>query len=252
MATCSAAAGTGAAFNAPDAAAALRAATSTCRTLQTISAEVSISGRVGGRRLRARMLAGLSAPASAYLDVPAPFGASVFILGATDADATLLLPRDRRVLEHGRPAEVLEALTGVFLDPAALRHTLTGCAPSEGGAGRMLGEQWRLIAGAQDMYVRRETPQAMWRLVAVLHHADGRPGWRAEYRDFEGALPRTVRLTSVDEGRFDLRLALSQVEIDAPLAASTFRVGVPNGFTPITLQELRDAGPLAERESARE
>ena len=41
----------------------------------------------------------------------------MFIFAAEQNDATLLLPRDERVLEHGRPDAVLETVTGVPLGP---------------------------------------------------------------------------------------------------------------------------------------
>ena len=63
--------------------------------------------------MRGRLLAGLAAPASARLEAVAPFGPPVFIFVARDDEATLLLPRDRRVLEHGRPTAVLDAVAGV-------------------------------------------------------------------------------------------------------------------------------------------
>src|SRR5690242_870483 len=99
---------TGTGTPAPDAADALAQATRTCRTVSTFSAEIAVSGSVGGQRLRGRLLAGLAAPASMYMEAPAPFGGPLFVLAATADDATLLLPRDRRVLEHGRPDQVLE------------------------------------------------------------------------------------------------------------------------------------------------
>ena len=235
---------------AADAAPAWIAATERCRAIQSVSLVVSISGRVGGERLRARMLAGLATPSSVFLDIPAPFGASVFMLGAVGDNATLLLPRDRRVLTEARPAEMLEAITGVYLDAGDLRRTLTGCIETDGAAtGSAIGENWRVVPGAADAYVRRERADAPWQLVAVVQRPAGRAAWRAEYRDFEAGLPRTVRLVSDVEGRFDLRLSLSQVEIDAPLPASTFQIVVPAGFTPLTIEELRRAGPLAEPEA---
>lgn len=233
-----------------DAVPALISATERCRAIQSLSLVLSISGRVGGERLRARMLAGLSAPASVFLDVPAPFGASVFMLGAVGEHATLLLPRDRRVLTEARPAEMLEAITGVYLDAGDLRRTLTGCVDTDGAAtGHAIGDNWRVVSAANDAYLRRERADAPWRLVAVVHRPAGRAVWRAEYHDFDGALPRTVRLVSDAEGRFDLRLSLSQLEIDAALPPSTFQVVVPAGFDPLTIEDLRRAGPLAEPES---
>ena len=44
--------------------------------------------------------------------------------------------------------------------------------------------------------------------------------------------------------RFDLRLDLSQVEVNADLDPSTFRVRIPAGTQPISIDELRASGPL--------
>lgn len=232
-----------------DASAALTEALAACRPVTSVTAELGVSGRVGGRRLRGRLLAGLSAPASAYLDAPAPFGSSLFLLAAQDGEATLLLPRDRRVLERGRPDAVLEAITGVPLAPDDLRLTLTGCAPATDATGAQRpAEAWRVIPGEQELYLHKARDAEPWHVVAVVHRETGRQVWRAEYRDFVDGLPRTIRLTSVDPQRFDLRLSLSQVEINVPLEAGTFHLDIPPGFTPITLQELRDGGPLADRE----
>lgn len=233
---------TGPATPAADAADAFAQATDACRGVLTFSAEVGLSGRVGGRRARGRLLAGVAAPASVYLDAPAPFGASVFIFAAVGDQATLLLPRDRRVLERGDPAEVLEAVAGVALTPAEVRETLTGCASQAAdAAANAFGENWRVIPGASSVYLRRDRPADPWRVVAAVH-----PGWRAEYRDFSEGMPRTIRLIGDGPSRFDLRLSLSQVEVNVPLEESVFRPAVPQGYAPVTLDEVRDAGPLAE------
>ena len=42
----------------------------------------------------------------------------------------------------------------------------------------------------------------------------------------------------------DLTLRLSQVDINVPLDADVFQVDVPTDATPLTLDELRRAGPL--------
>jgi hypothetical protein len=70
-----------------------------------------------------------------------------------------------------------------------------------------------------------------------------RADWRAEYRDFHNDLPRAIRLTSPDGRRFDLRLSLSQVEVNPALGADTFGVRVPRSAAPITLEELRHSRP---------
>jgi outer membrane lipoprotein-sorting protein len=227
---------------AADAREAMAEATNPCQRAQTLSAEVAVSGSVGGERLRGRMLVGVSrsAPPSARLEAVAPFGAPVFIFVARGNDATLLLPRDERVLEHGRPEAVLEAVAGVPLDPTGLRATLTGCAiAADVEEGRAIGDDWRVVPdGPGEDYLHRDPHAAPWRLVAA-----SRPDWRAEYRDFQDGLPHTIRLISADPKRFDLRLSLSQVEINPTFGRDVFSVQIPRSATPITIDELRHARP---------
>lgn len=233
---------------APDAADALAMATARCREVRTLTAEAGVSGSAAGSRIRGRLVAGVAAPASARLEAVAPFGPPVFIFVATGDDATLVLPRDNRVLEHGRPDTVLEAVAGVPLGAADLYLTLTGCAPASIPVqGRRIGD-WRIVtptapggAGSErEWYVQRDNTAMAWRLVATVHRPAG-GAWRAEYGDFQNGLPRAVRLAAHDSKRFDLRLALSQVEINAVLDADVFTVQVPRTAEPITLQELTES-----------
>lgn len=221
-------------------------ATTACRRVTSISTEVGASGSVGGQRLRGRLLAGLAAPSSARLEAVAPFGQPVFIFVARGSDATLLLPRDNRVLEHGRPAEVLEAIAGVPLDAAELRSVLLGCAMApDSDSGRRVGDEWRVVSdGPNDVYLRRESRSGPWHIVATVRRDAGGAQWRAEYRDYQNGLPRSVRLVAPDSKRFDLRLALSQVETNVPLGPEVFRVEIPPAAVPIALPELKQAGPL--------
>jgi hypothetical protein len=242
---------------APDMAQVLSEATAACRDVTTLTAEIGVSGSVQGRRLRARLLVGLERPASARVEAFA-FGQQILILVSRADQATLLLTRDNRVLRRGRTAEILEAVAGVPLDAADLRTTLLGCdaavataagtTPSAGQAtveGRRIGEDWRVATeGPSELYFQRQAPDRRWRLVAALHRRPNRAFWRAEYRDFENDLPRTLRLVDNESRRFDLRLALSQVELNAPLPAAAFEVSIPPAADPITLEELRETGPI--------
>jgi hypothetical protein len=248
--------GTSTAADPPVAAAALADATRGCLAVRTLTAELAVSGSAGGRRLSGRLLGGIAAPASVRLEGVAPFGQPLFIFTAVGDDATLLLPRDDRVLEGGRPDLVLEALAGVPLDAADLRIMLTGCAiPGKGppSDARAFGETWIVTPGldGDEVFLRRNGRDEPWELVATTRRAGGAGRrWRAEYTDREAAVPRAIRLTSLDDGgttgrAFDLRLALSQVEINTPLEPEVFTVRVPAGATPISLNELRAAGPLA-------
>jgi hypothetical protein len=231
---------------ATDIAEALTQATAACRGIRTLTAEVAASGKAGGQRFRAKLVVGVAAPASARIEAVAPFGAPIFILAANNDDTTLLLPRDERVLQHGRSADVLDAAAGVPLSAADLRLVLNGCAPEAvRPEGRALGADWRVIQeGSGDaLYLHRGGASQPWQLVAAI-----RPPGRIEYRDHQNGLPRTIRLTSVPGARaagdaFDLTLALSQVETNVPLGPEVFRVDVPRGAQPITLDELRHARP---------
>jgi hypothetical protein len=229
---------------ASDAVDALRDATAACLAVSTISADIAASGTVDRQRLRGHLLTGLAAPASARLEAVAPVGQPLFIFVARDHDATLLLPRENRVLEHGPPAAVLEAVTGVPVDAAELRETLTGCAqPADARRGRSLGADWRVISlGSTDVYLRRDPTLGRWQLVAAAHRSPSGE-WRAEYRDFQAGLPRAVHLASADSKRFDLSLALSQVALNEPLGPEVFRVEIPRSAERISLDDLRHARP---------
>jgi hypothetical protein len=149
------------------------------------------------------------------------------------------------VLSHAPSAAVLEALAGLPLDIAELRTALIGCATASDVSGaKQLGDQWRMVpAGSDEIYLRRENDAARWRLVAAIHHPKSGAAWRAEYRDFENDLPRSVRFAGGARDSFDLRLALSQVDINVTLGPEVFRVDIPPDAEPITLDELRRARP---------
>lgn len=236
---------------ATDGAQALDQATRQCRDVRVLTAEVGVSGRAGGQKVRGRLAVGLEAPASARIEAVAPFGAPAFIFVATAGDATLLLPRDARVLEHGRPTAVLETIAGVPLDPADLRAVVTGCpaTPAEPAQTRSGGRDWRLVASADEvLYLHKDPQSGPWRIVATTH--SGERAWRVEYRDFQGDLARNIHFQtrSLAEGGTDLTFALSQVDVNTTLEADAFRVQIPKGTEPITLDELRRSGPLAERQ----
>jgi len=241
---------TGPGVPAADGAAVIGQATAACRAIDTLTVEMSVRGSVGGRRLRGRLSAGLARPSSARLEAVASFGQPVFVFVATNNDASLLLPRDRRVLEHGNPADVLEAVAGVPLDAAALRSVLTGCARAPDASGTVsLGDTWRVAPDADDdEYFRRDGASSPWRLVATRHRPapTNAAGWRADYLMFENNLPRTVHVTSQPAGRFDLEIVLSQIEVNVALGAETFRPLQAAGAVPISLDELRRSGPLGE------
>ena len=231
---------------APDFAQAVAEATAACRRLQSITAEIAVTGSIGGDRARVRLVAGFG-PDAGRIEAAAPFGAPFFIFVASGADGTLFFPRDDRVVEHGRPAELLEAVAGVPLAAADLLPTMSGCAMPEPLSGaQALGDNWRTAAGANGakVYLHRDNTASPWHLVTVFNPgAQQQWSWRADYDDFHDGLPHVIRFVSADRDRFNIQLTLSQVETNVPLGPEVFRVDVPRGAQPITIDELRHARP---------
>ena len=228
---------------ATDGAAVIDQATAVCRTISTITLEMSVRGSVGGQRLRGRLSAGLASPASARLEAVASIGQPVFFFVATNSDATIYMPRDQRVA-RGRPDAVLEAVAGVPLDASALRMVVTGCAEMPNAAAmQAIGDDWRVTTdGADEIYFRRDKAASSWRLAGTVRR--GATAWRADYANFENGLPRSIRLVSTPAGRFDLQLELSQIELNTPLGPDVFTVDVPASAGIISVDELRRSGPL--------
>jgi hypothetical protein len=231
----------------PEYAEAWHEATGSCRAVRSLAAELSISGRVGTERLRGRVLAGLSAPDRIRLEAVAPFGAPVFILVASGPAGTLLLPRDNRVLRDQAPSAILSALVGLDLGPDDLLAIFSGCvAPgAEAVGGRLYPSGWARIdlSGGSIAYLRREGPTG-WRV-----RAGSRRALAFDYQDGQGAVPDAVHLRA--EGAAgpdaDLRVGLSQVALNQRFGAEVFAVRIPADAAPISLKELREAGPLGER-----
>jgi len=207
-----------------------------------MTAELSLSGRAGGRSVRGRAIAGFERPGSMRLEGVAPFGPPAFVLAVRAGAATLVLPRDNRVLRNAPADEVLGALTGVALAPDEVQAILTGCVTATPGAtgGRLHRNGWASIdlAGGATLYLDRR--DAAWQPRAAR-----RPGWEIEYPAWRGAFPGRVRLRSSSPSvDVDLAAEVSQLETNVPLDAAAFAVTVPGSARELTLAELRDAGPL--------
>ncbi len=233
---------------ATDAREALTDATVACHAVTTMTADIAVSGSVSGRRVRARLFAGLAAPDAARLEAVA-LGQPFFILVAHSGAATLLLQRDNRVLEQGPPDAVVEAATGLPVDPSALRAMVTGCTTTpDWTKARALGDDWRVLPdAASTVYLHRPSRGARWHVAAVAHRDSTGAEWRVEYRDYVNGLaglPHDIRLRSSDATRFDLHLRLSQIETNATLDPRTFQVQVPASAERITLKQLQDGGPF--------
>ena len=214
-----------------------------CRGARTLTAELALSGHAGQTRLRGRVVAGFERPASMRLEGLAPLGSPAFILVARGGETTLLIPREERVVRGASPEDVLGALTGVALAPADLLAVLTGCVvptPTPRG-GRLHANGWASIDldGGAMLYLARIN--GSWQPQAAR-----RQGWDVQYSMWQGDYPRGVVLRSMSGLEVELSASVSQLEVNVPLEAPAFEVTVPPGTQALTLDELRQAGPLRD------
>jgi len=221
--------------------------------VRTLTAELALSGRAGRQKLRGRVIAGFARPASMRLEGVAPFGPPAFILASRNGNAVLLLPRAApRVLRGAKPEDILGALTGVSLGPADLEAILTGCvmpAP-RATAGTRHANRWASIdlMGGATVFLQPAEPKPAggggsappWVIRAAK-----RAGWQIEYPAWANGFPQSVRLQSDQSSAMvDLTAGLSQIETNKDLEDAAFAVNVPAGAEPVTLDELRENGPL--------
>jgi hypothetical protein len=215
-----------------------------CLGVKTMTAELALSGRAAGTRIRGRVQAGF-APGSMRLEGVAPFGQPVFILASTASKATLLLPRDERVVSVADAAEILDALVGVRLRSDALLAVVAGCVMTEAPtAATAHGDITRFAFPDGAVYTRTRGAQA--RIVA----AESRPFF-VEYLDTvaSGPWPGRVRISRALPGGqgVELTIAISQIETNVTLPREAFTIDVPPGTMPMSLAQLRASGPLGER-----
>jgi len=177
------------------------------------------------------------------LEAVTPFGPPGFILATRGEQAVLLLPRDERVVRGESADAILGALTGVTLAPADLLAILTGCIVPDAKAvgGRLHANEWASIdlEGGATMYLQR---MGAWRV-----RAGTRNGWEVDYPASQGAFPQTIRLRSASEpANVDMTATLAQIEVNVDVNPAAFTVDVPASASPLSLDELRQAGPLGE------
>ena len=236
---------TGAAAPFPEFASAYDTATAGCADVKTFTAVLARSGRAGRARLRGRLEAGFGSPASMRLEGIAPFGRPIFVLTASDEKGTLVLSRDNRVLRDAAAESIVEALAGVPLGAAGMRTIVTGCGlPRDAAptAGRAYPNRWVAIEFPSHVAYLQRIADA-WRLTAV-----SRGTLSVFYADFNGQRPATIRLRVENAGDVtaDITLRVSQADVNTALDASAFTADVPPGAEPLSLDELRRAGPLGD------
>lgn len=215
-----------------------------CRGVRSVETMIALSGRGGGVGLRGRVRAGLAAPGSMRLEGLAPFGAPVFYLVASPAEATLWLTREARVVTGVPAAELFASLTGIPFGADDLRAVLTGCLVPDPRpiAGRRHGD-WVAVDLAEGAVAWLRRTGGRHQLVAGTRNR-----LTIEYGEFLRGMPRLVRVVSEapagGEPLTDLTARLSQVSLNVALVSEAFSLAVPADVLPATLEELRGSGPL--------
>jgi hypothetical protein len=204
-----------------------RARASTCALTGALVADLRVSGRVDGERVRGTLQIGVDADAIRIEALP-PMGAPVFILAGHAAAATLLLPRDRAYVE-APVAALTEAVVGIALAPADLRAVLAGCgvAGDDIVGGRTFGQQWVRVELASD--------SRLW----LWHDARGHRllvaetgQWRVEYLHEHHQPVRGV-----------LRHATAPTALSFTVEAPEWLDALPAGATDVIIRD--DALPIA-------
>jgi hypothetical protein len=229
-----------------DVSAEVRAASAVCGAVGTVTAEIGLSGRVAGQRVRGRLHAGLDDRGRVRLEAVAPFGAPAFVLAADERLATLLLPREGRVVEGEPTADLLDALAGLRVGGRELHAVLTGCLSPEREPSVAVRYEngWIAVTFADGAEAWLAPSPGGWRFVA------GRVGdVRVEYDAFEAGVPRRIHLRAGEPraNRVEVTLAVAQLETNVTLPAAAFLVIVPPGARPMSIHELRQRSVLARR-----
>ena len=228
----------------PTAADAFIAATAACKGFRSVEGELSLSGHAGSERVRGRILTGLESGGAVRLEAVAPFGAPFFILAGRDEKATLVLPRDHRVLRETAVADVLERLTGLSLGADDLRLIMSGCLVDHASPSN--GQQWPggwravTIGPERVAYLRVVNGQT------ILAAADyGK--WRVDYSEHASGFPRVVRVRRAGDNQIDITARIEQLAVNTQINPKAWDVEVPSDADPMTLDELRSIAPLADR-----
>lgn len=217
-----------------------------CTEPAALTADLRLSGRIDGDRVRGTLQVGVSAD-SVRLEGIAPFGAPVFVLAGSPGRAVLLLPRDPAVARGGSPGELLDAVVGVPFGPADLRALIAGC----GVAGR------RVLAASTfpDGWTRAgmDADRVLWLRAAsgatpvVVAASDG--AWEVTYTRTGGGWPTAIRLRrrSGGQGATDTTFTIDAPEALAALPAAALEVTIPDGTREVTVAELRTSRELRQR-----
>ncbi len=223
---------------APDAARAWDEATRACRGARTYSGRLHL-GVVG-----ANLMTSVTADGDVFLGAVVA-GQPRFTLWGRRDQATLLLHDDNRVV-RAPAADIVDALIGAAIGPEEWLAMLTGCVTRSHdmtGAAR-LGKLLRIDTRDGRVYLMRVG--GVWRVRGGEVN-----GLIIDYTWREHAFPGEIRARSAPDRsrRASIAVEASEFSVNQTLPPATFTPARgAAAATPMTLDELREAGPLRKRE----
>lgn len=231
---------------APDASVAWTAATRDCQSVTTYTGSLRVSGRIGADRLPTTITIVTGATPTGFRLEGRAASRSIFRLAGSDREATLYLDDGHRYAT-GQPEDLTEALIGVRLQPARWLALLNGCLSPASGA--VTGARYGPLLGitTTDGRVFLEMSEGAWRVQEGLFD-----GVIVTYRQFTAPpsrLPASWLLRS-DAGRepaVALSVTVDRATAGRPIDATAFAVSLPGDAVHITLDELRQSGPLRQK-----
>lgn len=228
---------------APDAAAAWAEATKACRGVASYKGTLRVSGRINGDRIPTTITIRTGAtPAGLRLEAEAA-GRAIFTMAGTGTEATLYL-NDGHRFAKGTPEVLTEALIGVRLGPARWLALVTGCVATPPD----------FVSGARydkDLAIATASGRIFLSMMDGAWHAHRGlfDGLVVEYEHFTAAVsafPAEWRIDSEAGRDPSVRLSIEAADITVgePLAASVFTYSLPADAASMTIEELRESGPL--------
>lgn len=224
---------------APDAGAALDAATAACGPVDALSFALGMKGRVGDQGIPrgVSFLGAVTRDGRMFLEATA-LGTQRMVFAGRPDGATLWLREGNRAIDA--PADdVIEALTGMRLGSAQLLDLLTGCVTADRRVEQAarVGDRLRVTLPVATVWLEPASPagwRARWASVGDL---------RADYHAADGPWPRELTLSTADAAATSARLTMSirTREINPPASdlAAAFAYTAPRNATRMTLDELR-------------
>ena len=231
---------------APEAAAAWADATRACRGVTSYKGTLRVSGRINGDRIptTVTIFTGVT-PTGLDLEAVAA-NRQIFRMAGTAAEATLYLDDGHRYAK-GTSEDLTDALIGVRLGPARWLALLTGCVatPPDFVSAARYDKDLAITTASARVFL--SVMEGGWHAHRGLFD-----GLTVEYEQFTSAVsafPAKWRIDS-DAGRDpSVRLSIESGDVTAglPLEARVFTMSLPADASPMTIDELRQSGPLRKK-----